>query len=208
MALPVIVDGAGIAGLQASFTFDPAKIQIGAPVGSAGEILVDSQTKDGVLQVVAVSLNAQGLQAAGPSVFYLPVTFLADDGIITLSAVTLADRSANLVDLNPGLIGQTVSKQSATPKAFALSGNRPNPFNPSTGIAYEVPAQAHITLTVYNLLGQEVVTLVNQVQAAGRYEITWNARNTQGQAVSSGVYLYRLISSTGYTASKRMTLLK
>ena len=71
-----------------------------------------------------------------------------------------------------------------------------------------MPQQAHITLTVYNLLGQEVVTLVNQVQAAGRYEITWNARNTQGQAVSSGVYLYRLISSTGYTASKRMTLLK
>ena len=109
MALPVIVDGAGVAGLQVSFTFDPAKIQIGAPVNQGGELLLDSQTKDGVLRVIAVSLNAQGLQAAGPSVFYLPVTFLADGGIITLSALTLADRSANLVDLNPGLIGQTVS---------------------------------------------------------------------------------------------------
>ena len=96
----------------------------------------------------------------------------------------------------------------ATPNAFALTDNHPNPFNPSTGIAYEVPAQAHITLTVYNLLGQEVVTLVNQVQAAGRYEVTWNARNTQGQAVSSGVYLYRMTTDKGYSETKRMTLLK
>ena len=175
MALPVIVDGAGIAGLQASFTFDPAKVQIGAPVSLSAGLLLDSQTKDGVLNVIAISLNAQGLSAAGPSVFYLPVIFLAEDGLISLSALSLADRGANLVSLNPGVVGQTISKQGAAPKSFSLGGARPNPFNPSTGIAYEVPAQAHITLTVYNLLGQEIVTLVNQVQAAGRYEVTWNA---------------------------------
>lgn len=99
-------------------------------------------------------------------------------------------------------------KARALPTAFALSGARPNPFNPSTEIAYEVPRQATIQLAVYNLLGQEVVTLVNEVKQAGQYTVTWNARNAQGQAVSSGVYLYRLISSTGFTQTKRMSLLK
>jgi len=68
--------------------------------------------------------------------------------------------------------------------------------------------QAHVQLVIYNLLGQEVVRLVNQVQAAGRYTVIWDARNGQGQAVSSGVYVYRLTSDTGYSDSRRMTLLK
>lgn len=94
------------------------------------------------------------------------------------------------------------------PAPFALTQNNPNPFNPATQIAYEVPAQAHITLTVFNLLGQEVVTLVNETQAAGRYTVSWNGRNTQGLGVASGVYLYRITSSTGYSETRRMTLLK
>ena len=94
------------------------------------------------------------------------------------------------------------------PTAFSLSANRPNPFNPATQIAYDVPQQAHITLAVYNVLGQEVVRLVNAVQQSGRYTVTWDGRNAQGQSASSGVYLYRLSSSTGFVASRRMVLLK
>ena len=68
--------------------------------------------------------------------------------------------------------------------------------------------QTHITLTVYNLLGQEVVRLVDQVQAAGRCEAVWNGTNITGAGVSSGIYLYRITSGSGYTETKRMTLLK
>ena len=107
----------------------------------------------------------------------------------------------------PVTIGTPV-KAAALPTAFSLSANRPNPFNPATQIAYEVPQQAHITLAVYNVLGQEVVRLVDREQQAGRYTVTWDGRNTQGQGVSSGVYLYRLTSSTGFVESRRMVLLK
>jgi len=96
----------------------------------------------------------------------------------------------------------------ALPNSFALHHARPNPFNPSTTIAYEVPEQTHITLTIYNLLGQEVVRLVDQVQAAGRYEVVWNGINTRGAGVASGIYLYRITSGSGYNETKRMTLLK
>ena len=85
---------------------------------------------------------------------------------------------------------------------------RLNLFNPSTTIAYEVPEQTHLTLTIYNLLGQEVVRLIDQVQAAGRYEAVWHGVNSRGAGVSSGIYLYRIVSGSGYTDTKRMTLLK
>jgi len=70
-----------------------------------------------------------------------------------------------------------------------------------------VPQQAHVTLIVYNLLGQEVIRLVDEVKAQGQYSVVWNARNSAGQGVSSGVYLYRIVS-TGYAETRRMTLLK
>jgi hypothetical protein len=94
------------------------------------------------------------------------------------------------------------------PDAFDLKQNRPNPFNPSTEIAYDIPWQDHITLTVFNLLGQEVVRLVDKVQASGRHTVTWNGRDAGGRVVSSGTYLYRLTGDSGHSISKRMILLK
>jgi hypothetical protein len=71
-----------------------------------------------------------------------------------------------------------------------------------------VPQSAHIQPTVYNLLGREVIRLVDQVQQPGRYQITWNAHNARGALVTSGMYLYRMTSGTGYSDSRRMTWLK
>jgi hypothetical protein len=61
---------------------------------------------------------------------------------------------------------------------------------------------------VYNLLGHKVIRLMDQVQAAGRYEAVWHGVNSRGVGVASGVYLYRIVSGSGYTDTKRMTLLK
>jgi hypothetical protein len=108
----------------------------------------------------------------------------------------------------PVRLGQTRVAVAAAPTSFSLALARPNPFNPSTTISYEVPEQTHVTLTIYNLLGQEVVRLMDQVQAAGRYEVVWHGVNSRGAGVASGVYLYRIVSVSGYTAAKRMTLLK
>ena len=63
-------------------------------------------------------------------------------------------------------------------------------------------------MSVFNILGQEVIRLVDQVQAPGRYVVTWNGRDEKGAGVSSGVYMYRLTSATGYSDTRRMTLLK
>jgi hypothetical protein len=101
---------------------------------------------------------------------------------------------------------------SSIPAVYDLVQNYPNPFNPSTRIAYALPEQASVTLRIYNLLGQEVVTLADKVQAAGQYEVVWNARNKDGQSVGTGVYFYRFeargTSGEVYSDFKKMLFLK
>jgi hypothetical protein len=103
---------------------------------------------------------------------------------------------------------ENIAAKPVVPTVFALKPNYPNPFNPSTTIAYDIPQQAHVTVEVYNLLGQVVVRLVDEFKAPGSYIATWNGRNASGSGVSSGVYIYRIVTSTGFTESRRMTLLK
>ena len=88
------------------------------------------------------------------------------------------------------------------PDNFILYQNYPNPFNPSTTISYQLSAVSNVTLKVYNILGQELETLINKVQRAGIYTINFNARN-----LSSGVYLYQLKAGR-YISAKKMVHLK
>ena len=91
-----------------------------------------------------------------------------------------------------------------------FSQNYPNPFNPSTVIGYQVPVNRSVTLKIYNLLGQEVATLVNGTQSAGSYSVVWNASQ-----FASGVYFYKMqvrqadgMQAGSFTATKRLVLLK
>jgi hypothetical protein len=93
------------------------------------------------------------------------------------------------------------------PYRFALSQNYPNPFNPSTIIRYEIPKAANVTLTIYNILGQRVKTLVDSYENAGPHSVIWNGTNQSDKAVSSGVYFSKL-SSGESTEIKKMLLLK
>lgn len=93
------------------------------------------------------------------------------------------------------------------PKEFVLNQNFPNPFNPSTTIRYEVPDETRVTLKVYNLLGQEVRTLVDAVKGSGRYEIRWDGKNASGKEVASGVYLYRL-QADKFVQTRKMLFIK
>ncbi|RPI13493.1 MAG: T9SS C-terminal target domain-containing protein [Ignavibacteriae bacterium] len=88
------------------------------------------------------------------------------------------------------------------PKEFALHQNYPNPFNPATYINYDIPKASNVTITVYNINGKEVSTLVNEFKQAGAYSISFNA-----SSLASGVYFYK-ITAGDFTATKKMTLIK
>ena len=93
------------------------------------------------------------------------------------------------------------------PEDYFLGQNYPNPFNPRTQISYELPVGSHVTLTVYNILGQKVTTLVDKEMSDGRYVADWDGASDSGRLVSSGVYLYKL-EAGDFTQTKKMMLLK
>ena len=89
------------------------------------------------------------------------------------------------------------------PLKFSLSQNYPNPFNPVTNINYQLPQPGRITLSVYNILGQKVATLVSGKQQAGTYSVEWDAAG-----FSSGLYYYNLETDNGFSQTKKLILLK
>ena len=99
----------------------------------------------------------------------------------------------------------STDKGTALPTSFSLGQNYPNPFNPSTIIPYQIPASAHVRLEVFNLLGQRLATLVDEVRPAGAHTAQWDGTDAVGRAVGAGVYIYRL-SGGGVMVSRRMVL--
>ena len=93
------------------------------------------------------------------------------------------------------------------PTEWSLGQNYPNPFNPTTEIAFDVPSRSHVTLAVYNVLGQHVTDLADEVFAPGRYTADWDGTSQSGSSVASGVYFYRL-ETENYIETKKMMLLK
>ena len=85
---------------------------------------------------------------------------------------------------------------------FELSQNIPNPFNPSTSISYSIPENAFVTLKIYDVLGNEVVELINEQKESGNYQIDFNASE-----LSSGIYYYTLTAGN-FTSTKKMSLIK
>ena len=93
------------------------------------------------------------------------------------------------------------------PDEFALQQNYPNPFNPVTTLRYDLPENGLVTIIIYDMLGREVKTLINQSQNAGYRTVIWNATNDYGKPVSAGTYLYQ-IQAGEYISTKKMVLLK
>ena len=93
------------------------------------------------------------------------------------------------------------------PNAFALHGNYPNPFNPTTQIRFDLPYRGNVNIHIYNMLGQKVKVFSMPNTPPGRHAITWNGTNQKGQALSAGVYLYQMISED-FVKTRKMILLK
>jgi len=88
-----------------------------------------------------------------------------------------------------------------------MLSNYPNPFNPTTTIAYQLPKNGKVRLDIYNLKGQHVTTLVDEAKVAGSHTAIWNGTDSSGSSVASGVYLYRL-SFDGNNQTNKMLLMK
>lgn len=109
-------------------------------------------------------------------------------------------------DSSGTVVGVEESTDFTLPKEFHLSQNFPNPFNPRTEIEYALPHSGYVLLTIYNIMGQKVTTLVDEEQKAGYYKAFWDGRDGNGQNFSIGIYFYR-IQTGGFLDTKKMLLI-
>lgn len=117
------------------------------------------------------------------------------------------DATSNPLSRSLTRIDRTSTEGDELPLVYALHANYPNPFNPMTVVAYQVPEAIQVRLDIFNVLGQRVYTLVNAEQVPGRYEVVWNGRDDTRQAMASGVYLYRMQAGT-FVETRTMLLVK
>ncbi len=141
------------------------------------------------------------------------------DGSVLSTPLNFDGKSIDQVDASGGMARELLdeaygqlglNKTAYLPKAFSLAQNYPNPFNPSTTISYAVPeenGQVAVRLSVFNLRGQLVRTLVDKSQGPGTYNVNWDGSDDRGRQISSGVYFYRLVAND-FVSTRKMVVLK
>lgn len=180
-----------------SSLFD-ARFANGAMVTDGGDARITLQSQHYPLSLTLRNLETQA------GVRYLLKTFAGGQEVSAkyvndAETITISDTRVNTISL---------SKISGNlPEEFSLAQNYPNPFNPATAINFALPSAEMVQITIYNSLGQKIMTVLNEQRDAGFYSVTWDATDDIGQAVASGVYLYR-ISAGSFSDIKKMILLR
>ncbi len=128
------------------------------------------------------------------------------DITIAISNADIRDNENNKL-LKDGFVFEQTISAAAMPDKYTLEQNHPNPFNPETEIAFGIPVETRVRLTVYNITGQVVTTLVDEVLPAGRHTVRWNGTDSYGSEVASGIYLYR-IETVEFHKTAKMMLVK
>lgn len=180
------------------------------------------------LKVLAYSTSRARTAGDGTEGDLLHVTYELADGATLPSDVTFYFGLANLpgTSMDPELLNVVcgypdennqvvvsttsvgIDGSETIPDEFALNQNYPNPFNPSTQISFDIPQGSDLVmLNVYNILGQNINTLVNKVLSPGSYTMEWDATDEMGNPVASGIYFYELRSSS-FIARKKMLLIR
>ena len=116
--------------------------------------------------------------------------------------VTAVDHNGNESDASEAAGIELSVKEEILPEEFALNQNYPNPFNPSTQIRYALAENSNVTITIFNMLGNKVRTLVNERQDAGFRNVLWNATNDNGSLVAAGMYIYTIQAGKFYQAKE------
>jgi hypothetical protein len=147
--------------------------------------------------LVSLELNAVTIEGHEPMFVY---TEMVDGEGRTM--VSTPEFSGAIVALANG----SQSDPAAVPATFALKQNAPNPFNPSTQIAFDLPAASHVKLEILNVLGKRVNTLVIEYYEAGSHSVIWDGRDDYGSVAASGIYFYRIEANENQAVKKMMML--
>jgi len=200
-----------VRGIQFDLSTDMSRISFGSPLLNELQegVMINSHTlEDGSTRVLAVNMNGGLLSFSTDGFITVPVMINTDRGDrvkVDLSGVQLIGQDGQNIPVAAKGDGSVALE--LIPMQYALYQNFPNPFNPVTEIQFDVPDGSVLDLVVYNLMGQQVRRLVNGEIQAGYHRVVWDGLNDRGEPVSTGVYIYSLISPSFHN-TKKMVLLK
>ena len=135
-----------------------------------------------------------------PGDYNVAIVFSSNDPVTPDKVVTL-----NITVQPPTNVDEQIAEH-AIPQTYIISQNYPNPFNPETIIRYQLPRSSQVVLKIFNILGQDVQTLINTQQQAGYYSIVWNGKDNNGMVVPSGVYIFRIEAGDFIRANKMILI--
>jgi len=169
-------------------------------------------TTPGDTTIIGSGAIAIGNTVSTYTQFSLDINYISEEspnwGNITITIIDTSESTSGhigstmLIDDLDIIVGVEDSEDNIIVEEFTLEQNYPNPFNPITKIKYQIPELSFVSIKVYDVLGNEITTLVNEERPAGTYELTWNATN-----LPSGVYFYRLQAGF-FVETKKMVLLR
>jgi len=161
---------------------------------------------EGVAEIVVAPLDNKPLSHWKDDIFR--VNFVSDKyGYTGMISIAYDLRDKNGAVLSSGIFEHRLEIISTLPNEYALYNNYPNPFNPVTTIEFDLPISGRVDLKIFNLLGEEVTTLLQEEFEAGRHSVIWNGLNNAQNTVSSGVYFYS-ITTGSFSAVKKMILIR
>jgi hypothetical protein len=203
-----------VVGLQFENSYDPKEVTLLKPelTPRTEGLQIFSSAQDGIQKIGLVDLSGQNYITPGKPPLIILKGKGSDASSIKIREAVLVDREANKIpvkivgEMNKGEEGSEV-KESFVPKDFSLLQNLPNPFNPQTEISYDLPNACHVKLSIYNLLGQRLRTLVDEYQTTGHKTVLWDSKDDRGNRVASGIYFYQ-IQAGNFTDAKKMILMK
>ena len=199
-----------LSGFQLSLKFNPNILTPERPTTTerTAGMSVAYNVSDNRIIVLVYDVSGATIHPGDGPVLSIPFSIMKDaDGEteIRFQQVILADEEAKSVPVDIKSVPVTIEK--ALPSSYDLLQNYPNPFNPETVVQFQLPEAACVTLTICNVLGQEIRTLVNERKEGGYYKVIWDGRNEVGQHVASGIYFYSLKAGT-FSNVKKMMMLK
>ena len=194
------INGDGYDDFAVSDPSDSTESATGKNGDGSVHIFLGGKGPTGTADVVMYGTGGEGLGAGMWS-----VGDLNDDDMDDF-AVSAATGGKIYIYSGAGLTAGIASSD-LVPSGFTLSQNFPNPFNPNTEIAYEIPQEGMVSLKVFNMLGQEVSTIVNEIQAPGAHNVSWGGINNRGEMVASGVYSY-VLEVNGSKLTRKMLLMR
>ncbi|MFC1555805.1 FlgD immunoglobulin-like domain containing protein [candidate division KSB1 bacterium] len=206
-----ISGGADIAGFEMHLEFDPDNMTFLEPVKTAStkNMSLSFSVRDNTVTLLAYSPDGGAIPACDEIVLELPFRFSGNIDYSSVKFESVLAAGKHVPELTVTISSEItlVEEENVLPEKFILKQNYPNPFNPETTIEYHIANPDMVTLKVYNVLGQEIKTVVNETHSPGIFRVRWDGTNNSGLPVSGGIYIYHL-KTANFSEIRKMLLLK